>query len=292
MKRNKNKQEAGGNWMDTYGDLVTLLLCFFVLLYAISAVDQGKWTNLVRSLNPNATEGDVGGMGNTLGEQQNTENPDPEGSFDELYQSLKEAIENSDLAESVQVDAGEGYAFITFQDNVIFSPNSYIIRPDAVVLIDQLVEVLAVHADEIDGIEVLGHTAKVSGDNVNVSNDRFLSSNRATAVLVQMQEKNVFDPSKMLSIGYGEYLPIADNATEEGRSANRRVEILVTKHDAIIKTLEEYYQEIYPDAPVNQTQESDTTSDQGSTEAETSGEPIESAETGTAEATTNESQTQ
>jgi len=49
MHKRKHKDQCG-NWMDTYGDMVTLLLCFFVLLYAISAIDQTKWANLVRSL--------------------------------------------------------------------------------------------------------------------------------------------------------------------------------------------------------------------------------------------------
>ena len=56
MKKNKKAPEEGGSWMDTYGDLVTLLLCFFVLLYSISSIDQAKWVQIVKSFNPNATE--------------------------------------------------------------------------------------------------------------------------------------------------------------------------------------------------------------------------------------------
>ena len=55
-KRRKKKPENGSNWMDTYGDMVTLLLCFFVLLYSISSVDQSKWIKLVESFNPDAKE--------------------------------------------------------------------------------------------------------------------------------------------------------------------------------------------------------------------------------------------
>ncbi|MCI8454014.1 MAG: hypothetical protein HFE84_05300, partial [Lachnospiraceae bacterium] len=54
MKKREKKAEGGASWMDTYGDMVTLLLCFFVLLYSISSTDQVKWENLVKSLNPNA----------------------------------------------------------------------------------------------------------------------------------------------------------------------------------------------------------------------------------------------
>ena len=55
-KRGRKGSEGGANWMDTYGDMVTLLLCFFVLLYSISSVDQSKWIKLVESFNPDAKE--------------------------------------------------------------------------------------------------------------------------------------------------------------------------------------------------------------------------------------------
>ena len=54
MKKRQPAAEGGANWMDTYGDMVTLLLCFFVLLYSISSVDQQKWEIIVKSFNPGA----------------------------------------------------------------------------------------------------------------------------------------------------------------------------------------------------------------------------------------------
>ena len=47
---------GGANWMDTYGDMVTLLLCFFVLLYSISTIDQDKWMVFIQSFNRDAVE--------------------------------------------------------------------------------------------------------------------------------------------------------------------------------------------------------------------------------------------
>ena len=55
IKKDKKPEELG-SWMDTYGDMVTLLLCFFVLLYSMSSVDQSKWKLLVQSFNPSALE--------------------------------------------------------------------------------------------------------------------------------------------------------------------------------------------------------------------------------------------
>ena len=55
-KRKKGGGGGGANWMDTYGDMVTLLLCFFVLLYSISTLDQSKWIMIVKSFNPDAVD--------------------------------------------------------------------------------------------------------------------------------------------------------------------------------------------------------------------------------------------
>ncbi len=63
-------------------------------------------------------------------------------------------------------------------------------------------------------------------------------------VLVYIQEKNFIDPSKLTSVGYGDNWPVADNYTPEGRSANRRVEVLITKTGAQYKNLGELYKEI------------------------------------------------
>ena len=100
------------------------------------------------------------------------------------------------------------------------------------------------YADDIKQIEILGHTARVDGHQYSVANDRFLASNRATPVLVYIQEKNFIDPSKLTSVGYGDNWPVADNYTLEGRSANRRVEVLITKTGAQYKNLGELYREI------------------------------------------------
>ena len=210
MHKRKHKDQCG-NWMDTYGDMVTLLLCFFVLLYAISAIDQTKWANLVRSLNPNSV----------TQLEEATQNP-PEGSqaivqkvpedFQTLYENLKAEVEEKNLNTEIEVKAGKGFTFIAFKDKIFFDGYSY--------------------------------TARVDGHQYSVANDRFLASNRATAVLVYIQEKNFIDPSKLTSVGYGDNWPVADNYTPEGRSANRRVEVLITKTGAQYKNLGELYREI------------------------------------------------
>ena len=84
----------------------------------------------------------------------------------------------------------------------------------------------------IDEIRVLGHTAQaVPGQVNNVTADRFLASNRATVVTIYLQEKDIIDPARLVSVGYGEWRPVSSNDTSAGRAENRRVELIVTGLD-------------------------------------------------------------
>lgn len=122
MKRRKKRADEGGNWMDTYGDMVTLLLCFFVLLYSISSVDQAKWREVVKSFNPDAEklsqvviDKDADGEDFVQG---GTEDIVSEEQFDELYAKLKQAVEESGYQEDINLYKGDNYTFIRFRDQV------------------------------------------------------------------------------------------------------------------------------------------------------------------------------
>lgn len=239
----KPHKDEGGSWMDTYGDMVTLLLCFFVMLYAISAVDQTKWMNLIKSLNPDAVETlEDEGKSNAEEDIQDVNVPDD---FETLYENLKKEVEKNNLMNEIEVKKGAGFTFITFKSNIIFDGNSYVIKEGAKGVLDDFSRIIAGYSDDIQQIQVLGHTAIATVGGGNEVTDRFLSSNRATAVLLYIQEKDILEPEKLVSMGYGQYRPIADNSTEVGRAQNRRVEILITKNNSQQKSLDEYYQEVY-----------------------------------------------
>lgn len=241
----KAHKDNTGSWMDTYGDMVTLLLCFFVLLYAISAVDQTKWINLVKSFNPEAVES-IEEKLETAPEVDGTQEvPMPE-DFETLYKNLKDEVARRKLDQVIEVKKGVGFTFITFNNNVVFSGNSYVLQDSGKEIINDFCTILEKYKDEIGQIQILGHTAVASpGSEINVATDRFLSSNRADAVLIYIQEKNIFNPVDLISIGYGQYRPIADNNTPEGRALNRRVEMLITKKNSELRSLDDYYKEVY-----------------------------------------------
>ncbi len=254
MKQRQKKEEAGSNWMDTYGDMVTLLLCFFVLLYSISSVDQVKWENLVRSLNPDAEspsqivtpdvpidaegEYDVPGENNMSGQEE---------AFDELYENLIELQNTNPNMSDVEIFEGDGYKFITFRDTVFFDGDSYVLLDEGKLILDGLAEVLINAEDSIKEIRILGHTSQGSPDIPNeISTDRSLSSTRSENVLIYLQELGV--PGNLLvNEGYGQHRPIASFETTEGRAQNRRVEMIITENGSVIKELDEYYSQVYGD---------------------------------------------
>ena len=242
----KKKKSSGGgaNWMDTYGDMVTLLLCFFVLLYSISTISEDAWKNLVMSFNPYAvmTGEAEGGGGPSADDDESGVMPEPPESTaqDEinntiaaLYQQITDFIESEGMSSSISVEMDGGRVFVTFKDTAFFNGNSAELRRDAYPILDAMSEMLAEAGHAIDEVRILGHTAEVPGSNAHttVQTDRTLSSNRANNVLIYIQEHtdwDALDPAKLRSEGLGQWHPIGDNSTEEGRAQNRRVEMIIS----------------------------------------------------------------
>ena len=252
MARRKRGSDSGGggdSWLNTYADMVTLLLCFFVLLYSISSVDAAKWAVIVKSFNPDAGKETAQIIAGEPSDESKfdsseiTSNTEIE-SLEELYFVLSKEIVQQGLESDVELSKGDGFTFVTFRNNIFFQGDSYLLQPQGKEVLDIFVGVISEASGIIDEIKVLGHTSQGNPDQVNdVRFDRFLSSNRATEVLVYLQEKNFIDPSKLVSTAYGQFRPISPFDTPENRAKNRRVEILITETGSVVKALEDYYEE-------------------------------------------------
>lgn len=250
-KRKKPSSQGGAGWLATYGDMMTLLLCFFVMIFAMSSVDAAKWELVVKSFNPNAGEISQIVTDTKPTEAPNevtgsTDKPEIEMDFDEMYYTLKKAVEENGLESDIELTKGEGFAFITFRNNIFFDGDSYVLKNEGKDILDQLSTIMSKASGTIGEIEVLGHTSQARPDTENdVTADRFLASNRATVVLIYLQQKNFIDPGRLVSSSYGQYRPVSPFDTSDNRAKNRRVEILITRDDVVARTLEEYYKEAY-----------------------------------------------
>lgn len=248
----KKKKSSGGgaNWMDTYGDMVTLLLCFFVLLYSISTVTEEKWMALVQSFNPDAVsdiKATPGGEGpNADGDETPTTQAGIDATMTDLYEQLKAYVESSGSANNISVTKGQGYVFVSFNQAVFFTGDSWTLLEDSKPVLDTVADMLNSAADAIDEVQILGHTAQQEPNKPNpVEADRMIASNRATMVTIYLQNKTAghLEPGRLVSVSYGQHRPVGDNSTEEGRAQNRRVEMIIAGKDianALGDSLEQY----------------------------------------------------
>ena len=254
----KKKKSGGGgaNWMDTYGDMVTLLLCFFVLLYSMSSISEESWKALVMSFNPKAMQ-DVsqtpGGTGPSADEDKgagvfdvpdDTDNgpnqEDIDKQMDDLFEALEQMINNSGLNESVEIKMVDDTIYLSFRDNLFFAADAYYLRTEAVDILTELCAVLDTASDAIEEIQVEGHTAQGSPNTPNDPEfDRFLASNRATEVVLFIQTHSSIHPARIASVGRGQWHPISSNKTAETRQYNRRVELAIRSRNLELEELGE-----------------------------------------------------
>lgn len=231
--------------MDTYGDMVTLLLCFFVLLYSMSTISEENWKALVMSFNPDAAES----IKETSGNEGPSADPDPNdpndaglgvgltqekigNDMEQLYEALLEYVSREGLENNISVTKGDGKVFVTFKDVVFFNGDDATLREEGKPILEEVASMLSGVSESIDEIVIKGHTAQSRMDRPNdIDVDRNLSAQRAANALAYIQKHCTVDPARMISEGYGQWRPIASNDTAEGKAQNRRVEMVVSGRD-------------------------------------------------------------
>lgn len=236
--------------MDTYADMVTLLLTFFVMLFSMSSVEQNKWEMLVEAfskkmgvdtdqlvLTPNGEGEQVGTNQGFATTEQSSYDDIPSDAlpidFDELYQYLKNYVEQNNMSASVEVSKTQDSVFIRFRDNIFFNPDSAQLKKDSYDMLEFLGDCLKSVEDQILMVNINGHTASVAYDHYPVS-DRMLSSQRASNVAIYLEERKQMDPSKLVAIGYGKNYPVDTNDTPEGRAKNRRVDMIIVSTESAL----------------------------------------------------------
>jgi chemotaxis protein MotB len=223
-------------WLVSYADFVTLLFGFFVVMYSVSQVSEQKYRVLSETLS-NVFQGntrqpvdrEVTNDGNPLDQQGKISGLSPEINLvdtEVLARDLEDALIHLVQPGQVRISATEEWVQIDLNANVLFDSASADPKPEAREIFRQIAAKLAPFDNEI---EVSGHT-----DDRPIRTPRFqsnweLSSARASSVVRLLVEDGV-DPRQLSAVGYGEYRPVADNATDDGRAVNRRVVLMVARH--------------------------------------------------------------
>lgn len=235
----KKEEENTGEWLNTYADMVTLLLTFFVLLFACSNMDEtkiqyifqafrvnGRFVNTVVA-QPNDSQEEDGSGNSDSPDNKGGEGEQPQ-SMDTLYTYLADFIEDMELGESASLDQGAAHVTIRFDDNVFFDGDSYKLKNEGKEVLDGIIPALQAVDKSIEKIMVAGHTAYVPNPTMSIL---MLSSMRAVTVADYLKNQGAVDDyQKLTSHGYGDSKPIADNTTAEGKRKNRRVELIIQRN--------------------------------------------------------------
>ncbi|MGL5434411.1 MAG: OmpA/MotB family protein [Lachnospiraceae bacterium] len=256
MKKRLSRGDEGSNWMDTYGDLVTLLLTFFVMLYSMSNLNEQKWEVFVRSIFPNGADvetaeqvvlnqmiGDGSGLLEGSSDLPELLDAGAQTDIGTLYLTLAAEM-NARGIDGVSISRGKDYTFIIFEDKMFFDGDSSVLMQQGQMTLELFCNVIAPAGDQLSQINIMAHTAQ--GDPSRPNNprtDRMLSAMRAAEVCIFIQGKQVIAPDKLVNISYGQFRPIDSNDTRAGRARNRRVEILMIDQGADVRSLNEYYEE-------------------------------------------------
>lgn len=260
MARKKRDDGGGGeSWMNTYADMVTLLLTFFVMLFSMSTIEQEKWEMLLEAFTNNGTQnqrivlvptgqGDAPaenkGMGkNEASGEEPLETDDLPTDMDQLYEALKRYIADQKMETQISIEKGEETVFIRFSDNVFFDPNKYQLKKESMGVLSFLGDCLKHLEDQLMVININGHTASTGRENSEVS-DRRLSAERAASVAIYLEEQKHINPKIILAVGYGKNFPIDTNSTAAGMKRNRRVEMLIVSNKGQFDTNSDAYQSI------------------------------------------------
>ena len=156
-----------------------------------------------------------------------------------LVMNLKGAIGNLD-DEDINIKVDKGVVYIDISDKLLFTTGKYDVTNNAKVVLGKVAAVLKNQPDIEFMVE--GHTDNVPfrGGGGLVKDNWDLSVKRATAVVRLLQNDYGLDPARMAAAGRGEYKPIADNSTKEGKAANRRTRIV------ILPQLDQFFQLLEP----------------------------------------------
>lgn len=144
---------------------------------------------------------------------------------EQLAEEIEEALEETLYGKEIDIDFTSQYVSLTMNGALLFDSGSATIKKDSLPLVEQVGKILERYAPNV--IEVEGHTDNVPISNANFADNDELSDARALSIFRNLLEMTNIDPALIKHSGRGEYVPIADNSTPEGRAKNRRVEIKI-----------------------------------------------------------------
>lgn len=248
-------------WMATFSDLMNLLLCFFVLLFSMSSVDNEKFNEVAASMSSSFSifkggqssigDGHLIGMGvaqlteldkyfTSMG-QTTSESVDKE--IEKFEEQLKEINEQatSDMYDKISEtstkynlddyldlsidEEGSRYVSIDISGSLLYDSGKAELKKDALPIFSKVGDILKLYSGY--RISIIGHTDNIPISSANFASNKELSSARAIKAAEYLIDVKGINAKTIEWIGRGDYDPIASNDTAEGRAKNRRIEIRI-----------------------------------------------------------------
>lgn len=232
-RRRDEEHENHERWLVSYSDFITLLFAFFVVMYSISSINEGKYKIVSESLTsvfsqpdsspaPIAVEGHMfsGGQGRESVQQQSD---DP---LQSIADSVREEFGDLLANEQLKIRGNELWIEIELSSGLLFHSGDALPNDEAFGIIEKIANILAPYGNPI---HVEGFTDNQPIDTPQFPSNWELSTARAASVVRMLSIYGVAS-SRMAAMGYGEFQPVADNATAEGRAKNRRVVLAVSRN--------------------------------------------------------------
>ena len=246
-KRRDKPHVSHERWLVSYADFITLMFAFFVVLFATSQADKRKQAEVSQAIDqafstlglfqpakvdPHAkafavsSDQSVAPVNIVLGDELAASQAVKQ-DLQRIEHTLQGKLSNQIAQHVVALHIGRDGLVISLREAGFFSSGSAVPHPSSMKSLDAIAETLK--ASPYD-IRIEGHT-----DNVPIHTSQFdsnweLSTARATRLARFFIERDDFQPARLSASGYAEYHPVASNATAEGRSENRRVDIIVLPH--------------------------------------------------------------
>ncbi|MCS5708591.1 OmpA family protein [Candidatus Berkiella cookevillensis] len=256
-----HEPESHDRWVVSYADFITLLFAFFVTMYALSVVNEGKYRILADSLglaflnitplaySVEENEQGVSKTVNRAGEPNGqlglgalTPHFLTKPAFFELTDEMRHKLEGGIDKSLMTIEETENWLELTLNTNVLFAMGSAILLPDSDKVFLPLRDILSSFASPI---QVEGFS-----DNIPIENELFpsnweLSAARAAAVVRRFIELKL-SPERFVVTGYGSNFPVASNSTALGRQQNRRVVLVIAKNERMKRLREKTFKEPEP----------------------------------------------
>lgn len=236
MKKNKYElKQTRQPWLVTFADMTLIMLVLFVFLYSFSETNLEKFQSVTGSFQEHSlgsgedSDGEGGAAISEELEEQFAEMIKREEKIKEILNYVHSYAAEHNLEKQMTVTPTEKGIEVVLPEVMLFPSGQAELLDEAIAFLDDMAPLLASISNPI---EVEGHT-----DNRPISTVRFpsnwdLSSARANEVIRYLIEEHNLKPDRFKAVGYGEYRPIASNRTEEGRSQNRRVVMIIGNEQA------------------------------------------------------------